>query len=419
MSTIWQTVILAFIAFSVSLMVYPFILKYAVKHNILDNPDYRKLQRRPVPVMGGVAVYIGLMVAIVVSFFAMHSGIMFYGLAAMTVMMVVGCWDDAKDLSPYLRFIIEVSVVWVLMFAVKARIDNFHGLWGVHWIWNSLSLPLSIVAGVGIINAINLIDGVNGYSSGYGMMACFFFAAQFFFTGNYSMGTLCVVSGSAVVPFFLHNVFGKSSRMFIGDGGTLMIGTLLALCVFCTLSGHSPSARLESKGVGLVAFSLAVLGIPVFDTLRVMSARILRGFSPFQPDKTHLHHLFIDCGFSHIGTSLTILTSQFFLIFLWWLTWKLGGSIDLQFYVVVAIALFDTFAFYRLMRISQSHNGKLFRWFVKFGDFMRVNDHKPFKLFRRFIDSKSIIGVDYDKIVPDPEKDTLADNGHSDNKPLA
>ena len=401
MGIIWQTTILAFIAFAMSMLVYPFVLKFAVKHDILDNPDFRKLQRRPVPVMGGVTVYIGLMVAIVVSFFAMNSGIMAYGLMAMTVMMLVGCWDDVSDLPPTLRFIIEVAVIWVLMYAVKARIDNFHGLWGIHSIGDSLSLPLSLVAGVGIINAINLIDGVNGYSSGYGMMACFFFAAEFFFTGNYSMGTLCVVTGSAVVPFFLHNVFGKSSRMFIGDGGTLMLGTLLALCVFCTLSGKSPSAALESKGIGLVAFSLAVLGLPVFDTLRVMTARIVRGFSPFKPDKTHLHHLFIDCGFSHIGTAITILFSQLILIFIWWLTWKLGGSIDLQFYVVVAVAMFDTFVFYRMMRISQAHNGKLFRWFVKFGDFVRVNEHKPFKAFRRFIDSKSIVGIDYNTLIPD------------------
>lgn len=369
MSKIWEIFIVTAIAFIVSLIVYPFVLRFAVKHKILDNPDARKLQHTPVPVLGGVAVYLGIMVATAVSFFLMHSGVMFYGLIAMTIMLLVGFWDDIAELSPYLRFLIEIIVVWLMIFAVGAAIDDFHGLWGLHSVGIIISAPISIIAGVGIINAINLIDGVNGYSSGFGIMACFFFAIEFFLTRNFSMGTLCFLTGAALVPFFLHNVFGKASSMFIGDGGTLMVGTLLSLCVFCTLSKNSPSAALESQGVGLVAFTLAVLGIPVFDTLRVMAARILKGNSPFSPDKTHLHHLFIDCGFSHIGTSVSILTQQFILVLIWFVSWKLGASIDWQLYIVVIVSVLVTFVFYDVMRASQKRNGTLYRRFVAFGGF--------------------------------------------------
>lgn len=396
MSRIWQAVILAATAFIVTLLVYPLVLKFAVRHHIYDNPDVRKLQRQPVPVMGGVAVWIGAMFAIVVSFILMHSGVMFYGLAAMTIMLAVGCWDDMKDVSPYIRFLLEVLVVWVMMNLTGASIDSFQGLWGIQGLGLSISIPLSIIAGVGIINAINLIDGVNGYSSGFGIISCFFFAAAFFFSRNFSMGTLCIVTAAALVPFYLHNAFGKASRMFIGDGGTLMLGTLLTLCVFCTLSQNSPSVVLKEGGVGLVAFCLAVMGIPVFDTLRVMSTRIIRGHSPFHPDKTHLHHIFIDCGFSHIGTSTTILFFQLLIILIWWLSWKLGASVDWQFYIVIAADLIFTVGLYLSVKVSKEHRGKLYQAFIFIGRKMRLNEHSIFEFVRRIMDG-NFMGVDYHK----------------------
>ena len=97
-------------------------------------------------------------------------------------------------------------------------------------------------------------------------------------------------------------------------------------------------------------FCLAVLAIPVFDTVRVMGMRIFRGFSPFKPDKTHLHHLFIDMHFSHIGTTVTILTINSFIVLAWFLSWKLGASIDLQMYVVCFLGILVTFVFYPFMR---------------------------------------------------------------------
>lgn len=396
MSKFWQAVILAIVAFIVTLLVYPLVLKFAVKHHIYDNPDARKLQRRPVPVMGGVAVWIGVMISIVISFFVMQSGVMVYGLICMTIMLMVGCWDDMSDVSPYIRFLLEVLVVWAMMNLTGASIDSFHGLWGIQEIGSAISIPLSIIAGVGIINAVNLMDGVNGYSSGFGIIACFFFGASFFFSHNFSMGAICIVTAAALVPFYLHNAFGNASRMFIGDGGTLMLGTLLTLCVFCTLSQNAPSVTLEENGISLVAFSLAIMGIPVFDTLRVMSTRIIHKKSPFHPDKTHLHHIFIDCGFSHIGTSTTILFLQLVIVFIGWLSWKLGASIDWQFYIVIAADLLFTFGLYITVKRSRDHRGKLYQFFIYVGRKMRLNEHSIFKFVRRIMDDK-FMGVDYHK----------------------
>jgi hypothetical protein len=144
---------------------------------------------------------------------------------------------------------------------------------------------------------------------------------------------------------------------FIGDGGTMMLGFMMTIFALGVPSLRS-APRLESQGIGLLAFTLAVLCIPIFDTLRVMTARMVRGHSPFKPDKSHLHHLFIDMGFSHLGAAMIILAMNLFVILAWFLLWQAGASIDVQTWVVVLMGTLVTFGFYKLMRWQQ-HSGPI------------------------------------------------------------
>ena len=160
-----------------------------------------------------------------------------------------------------------------------------------------MAIPFSIFAGVGTINAVNMIDGVDGYSSGYAMLACLCFAIAFHASWTPGMVCLTMIAGGALLPFFLHNVFGIRSRMFIGDGGTLMLGMLLTALAFSALSSRVGIGQLGEEGVCIPAFILAVGCIPIFDAVRVMFVRIIHGKSPMKADKSHLHHLFIDMGF--------------------------------------------------------------------------------------------------------------------------
>lgn len=353
----------AFVAFIVSLLAYPCLLRIAYKYNIVDNPNARKLQREPVPVFGGPAVWIGVLCGVAFALCFVTSTNMPMALAAMTFMMIVGIADDIRDLPASWRFIIEIVVVWSMMALSGRFIDDFHGLWGIHDVSTFISYPLSLLAGVGIINAINLIDGVDGYSSGYGVFACIMFALLFFASGVVTIGYLAMAIGGALVPFFLHNVFGKKSKMFIGDGGTLMLGVAMVMMVFNVLYSDSYCCKFHGTevGLGLVPFCVAVLAIPVFDTVRVMGMRIFRGFSPFKPDKTHLHHLFIDMHFSHIGTTVTLLTINSFIVLAWFLSWKLGASIDLQLYVVCFLGILVTFIFYPFMRWHERRDTLFFK----------------------------------------------------------
>jgi UDP-N-acetylmuramyl pentapeptide phosphotransferase/UDP-N-acetylglucosamine-1-phosphate transferase len=309
--------------------------------------------------MGGLTVVFGVLSGLMGYNLFGNSFDLFPVFATIIIIMIVGLMDDIISLSPKVRFVIEIVLVLFLIHTSGCQINDFHGLWGVGVIPNYISVPLTVFACVGIINAINLIDGVDGYSSGYSIVSCILFGAMFYELGYIRMVAIAAVVAASLLPFFLHNVFGKHSKMFIGDSGTLSLGVIFSTFVITILSANQ-NVDVERDNLGLIPFTLAVLCVPVFDTLRVMSARIARGESPFSPDKTHLHHLFIELGYSHIGTTVSIIGINLFVVLCWFIAYSCGLSVDIQLYVVVALGIFVTFIFYAFVKKQIEKKSQLY-----------------------------------------------------------
>jgi UDP-N-acetylmuramyl pentapeptide phosphotransferase/UDP-N-acetylglucosamine-1-phosphate transferase len=366
--------------------IYPKTLFLAKKKDVVDNPDTRKLQRTPVPIMGGATVVFGIIVGIGCSLFSVVFPVFTSILIAIIIMLYVGMLDDSIGLSPNIRFLVEIAVVLFLIYSFDYSLNGFHGLWGFNFIPAYIAVPLTVFACVGIINAINLIDGVDGYSSGYCIMACGVFGLIFYFAGDTMMVILAVTSIGSLLPFFFHNVFGKKSKMFLGDGGSLALGVVMSVFVICMLRGNTMCNVFVEKGAGLVPLALAVLCIPIFDTVRVMSIRIMRGSSPFKPDKTHLHHLFIDMDFSHIGTVISILSLNFIVILCWWIAYKYGVSINGQLYIVVGLSVLITFGLYKFMRVQMDHNTGIYRAVQRIGKGTHFERKNAFLWLQKMVD---------------------------------
>ena len=329
--------------------IHPRLVRIALEKNIVDNPNARKLQRKPVPVLGGIAVFFGMVTGLGCAGIFYDCSELFIVLVAMMIMLYTGTMDDILDLSPGLRILIEICMVLLLIFVGGYIINDFHGLWGINQIPLAAAIPLTLIASVGIINAINLIDGVNGLSSGYCILASLLFGLMFWHVGDRIMVMLALTAAGSLIPFFLHNMFGKTSKMFIGDGGTLVMGIIMSIFVMRILEHGSLCNVYDRDNIGLIPFTLAVLAVPVFDTLRVMTTRIAKHKSPFHPDKTHLHHMFIRLGCSHAATTLAILLLNSFVILSWWICSSAGLSIDMQLYIVLILNTLITFGLYNFM----------------------------------------------------------------------
>lgn len=366
------TIVLPFFAALIAtFLIHPKILKIAILKDLVDNPDARKLQRRPTPVMGGIAVFFGILMGLCCSQMITTEYLFIY-IAAMLTMLYIGTIDDILSLSPKLRLAVEIGLVLMLISVTGSSVNNFFGLWGVEEIPVWVAYALTIFASVGIINAINLIDGVNGLSTGFCVMASTLFAILFYLSGNKPMLIVALSAAGAIIPFFLHNVFGKKTRMFIGDGGALVMGIIMSIFIMNTLDTNSLSAQFTENGFGLIPFCLSVLSVPVFDTLRVMFMRIIRGTSPFNADKTHLHHLFIDLGFSHIGTTFSILSMNTLVVLSWWISYILGASVDIQLYVVIFISILCTFVFYKFARTQIAKDSKVCHFLKSIGKMTHI-----------------------------------------------
>ena len=346
----YSILLVFFISLIVAALMHQPVLYFAQKHNIYDNPEARKLQRTPVPVMGGFVVFFGAMAGSLSYWFKYDCSDIIPVQVAMLIMLIVGAWDDMKNISPKLKFVIEIIVVTVLMIVNNYPVNDLHGLWGMYEISPWIAWPLSIIGCVGIINAINMIDGIDGLSSGICIMIFSIYSWWFFITEDFVRAALGVSIVGGLIPFFVMNVFGNKSKMFIGDAGTLMLGMAICDMVLAMLTHDAPvTKRLIKPEFSRIAFALAVLAIPVFDTIRVMFGRISRGESPFTPDKTHLHHAFIDYGFHHLETSLLEIILNMMVVLVFAVIYFSHLSMQWQLYGVILAGIAVCFGLYYML----------------------------------------------------------------------
>ena len=326
----FRLIILFAISFVATMLIFKPILEIAKKKNIVDNPDARKLQKDPIPVMGGIAVFFGIAVGLCFFKTMIVYTALFPVLGAMTVMLYIGCIDDILALKPNVRFLLEIVASLVLIYGMRRCIVNFQGMWGIDTISLAVALPLSVITFLGIVNAINMIDGVDGLSSAFCILILGSLGIVCFLAHEYSFAVLSAVSIGSLLPFFLHNVFGLKTKMFIGDGGTMMMGAAITSMVFVILRNNLTFPEFPELDFSRIAFVIAVLSVPIADTLRVMIARIARHKSPFAPDKTHMHHILIQLQFSYISITIIEIAVDLLTIGLFFLVWRLGASIELQ-----------------------------------------------------------------------------------------
>ena len=376
------------VSFFISLWIHPYILKLAKMKNITDVPDKRKLQKEPVPVMGGHAVLFGILAGLLVAQCALDCQPLLSVVIASGMMLYLGSLDDILNLSPAARFCSEIVLAIMLIYGGGLIIDDFHGLFGIHQINHTIAVPLTVLTFVGIVNAINLIDGVDGLSSGFGIMTCGFFCVIFGLSEDWCWAVLALITATALLPFFLHNVFGSKSHIYIGDGGTLLLGTYLAAFVIEVLRHDSPVAQTATgwHGLCLIAMVLALLAEPIADCLRVMGWRVVKGLSPFHADRTHMHHLFIEARFSHLFTTFFILVFNLLVLGVWYLSYWLGADQGWQLLIVIGMAVLVDFGFYYWMSFERKENSRAYRHFVWFGIHTHFKRTGFWKRMRRLMD---------------------------------
>lgn len=301
-------------------IIIPNILVISMSKRLFDEPDARKIHKRPIPRLGGVTFF-PVIVFTLCTFTAIHlfkghfvyniitlntAREMLFLISGLTLLYIVGIADDLVGVRYRKKFVVQI--ISAAMFPIAGLyINSFYGLFGINEIDPIIGIPFTMLLVVFITNAINLIDGIDGLASGLSMVALVVFGVIFVHFQSWLYALLAFVSVGVIIPFFSYNVFGNADRgrkIFMGDTGSLTLGYILSFFVirFCM---HEPNSMMQVQGSPvLIAFS--VLMVPCLDVVRVVLRRARNRKPLFLPDKTHIHHKFLAMGFSPRRTLITI-----------------------------------------------------------------------------------------------------------------
>lgn len=306
------------LAFLITFFSIPVIIEVAKDKKLFDEPDERKLHKAVTPTLGGLGIFAGFIVASLMGVPAMSS-VFQYFIAAIMVIFFLGIKDDILILSATKKFIGQLVAAGIIIKFGGVQINDMHGFLGIHEIPHTASILLTLFTIVVITNSFNLIDGVDGLAGCLGLLTSFIFGAYFLATSQLMYAVMAFSLAGSLIAFLIYNF--SPAKIFMGDTGSLLIGILNSLFVIKFMAvAADPALGFPLESAPAIGF--AILIVPLFDTLRVVSIRIISRRSPFSPDRNHIHHFLLDFGFSHkmisltcVGTNIGFIALAYFLRF--------------------------------------------------------------------------------------------------------
>ncbi len=276
-------------AFALAVSTTPLVRRLAVRLGIVDQPAGRKIHTRPMPLMGGIGIYLAFCASLLLfgdRFYVRETVSIFLGATACSF---IGLWDDRSGLSAPVKLVGQVALA-LLLVATGVQIRLLP--------WFTANAALTVLWVVGITNAFNLLDNMDGLSGGVGAIAAAFFLLLAAASGQYLVGALAAALLGACIGFLVYNV--NPASIFMGDTGSLFLGY--------TLAAVGIKLRFPAN-VTFVTWMIPVLvlGLPIMDTALVTVSRLRRGLNPLTtPGKDHMSHRLVRLGLTQREAVLTL-----------------------------------------------------------------------------------------------------------------
>lgn len=333
-----------------TLMVTPVLIWAANMYGFVDQPDERKHHQGSIPLVGGVAMFFSIAVS---SALFVDSAEAFWGLfTAISIIVVVGLFDDWGELSVRARFLGQAIAALVMALYAGAQLSNLGDLLGFGGVTlGAFAIPFTMFAVVGVANALNMSDGLDGLAGGLALISAAFVAAAAYLSGQQETFVTLLILGGALIGFLAFNMrfpWQARARVFMGDSGSLMLGFLVGWAII----------RVTQIGADPVppAAALWFFAIPLWDTVSLMLRRVLKGRSPCHAGRDHLHHILLRAGYSDADVVRLIHTVAVLCGLFGFFGWRFGIPDYVMLYSFLAV-----FAVYCL---AVQHAWKLMRLIV-------------------------------------------------------
>ena len=281
------------IAAAAALFVTPRGMRLGVRTGALEAPEAREVHKKPIPRIGGLAIYAAFMVSMLLLLETAEipeetaQGVIGLFIGG-SLIVALGLWDDYVSLPPKVKLLGQIICAWAAV-AFGVRIDFITSFSGeIAYLYDYVTIPLTIFWMVGITNTVNLIDGLDGLAAGVATIASLTICLVALRMDILVVAVVTAALGGAAFGFLFYNF--NPAKIFMGDTGSMFLGFML--------SGISVVGVMKSAAMVALVVPVLALGLPIMDTTFAIIRRWLAGAPIMKPDKGHLHHRLLNLGFS-------------------------------------------------------------------------------------------------------------------------
>lgn len=293
-------------SFLVAFIILPLIIKYSYRKNLMDTPGGRKIHKKVTPSLGGIAIFLGFIIASFIWLDFEQWRDIRYVMASLLIVFLIGVRDDLVPFRALHKLFGQIIAVVIVLFS-SIQIQSLYGFVGITDIPLVVGYLISGFTIIVITNAFNLIDGLDGLAGGVGLVSLLAFGAWFYWVGDHVFSLFSFAMAGGILAFLIYN--WEPSEIFMGDTGAMVIGMLLSVLALRFISlNHALAVDHPAKFAAGIASASCFVIVPLCDTLRIIIIRLSKGKSPFEPDKSHIHHAIMRLGLTHARTA-TILAA--------------------------------------------------------------------------------------------------------------
>lgn len=331
-----------FIGLIITLLSLFFVRPLAIKIGLVDHPTRRKKHNGQIPLVGGLCIFLGLLVSQIYFNEIDKSKTL---ISMSLLILILGIWDDMKNLKAKTKLFFQLLIVGFTIYFTGISVENLGNLFGFSYELKlgHLSVPFTIVAVVGLINAFNMIDGLDGLAGILTILAILgiFSSGLYLHDLNFFNVLLALVGG--LIPFLVFNIFGNNKiKIFLGDGGSLFLGFFVAFSLVFSA---------QNEIFLTPTFALWCVAVPVYDFLVVIILRKIEKRSLMMANRDHIHHFLENFSLTKIEILITIALAALSFLFI-------GHFLEIYFRFLSFWIYLLLFCLYLIMRLSLRNKEK-------------------------------------------------------------
>ena len=310
----WFLIGIALLAFGVNHYFSKKALLIALRKRLFAEQSARSSHQHPTPAFGGVSIFIVVMITLLLTIGAGFDNAIGFTLASCFILFLTGLKDDLISTSAKTKFYVQILAAILFVVNPDFALGHLSGFLGIGLMDPNWTYLIGMVFIVSLVNAFNLIDGIDGLAGMTAIVSFSVFGVYFYLNDHYIYTIFCVTLIGALASFLTFNFAKPGKKMFMGDSGALVMGFLLAVFALRIAELQPLNAFVGFYPLSAPLFLMAVLIIPILDTTRIIFIRLSNGQKPWYADRSHMHHVLFDLGFTHKQATARLIALQLFAI---------------------------------------------------------------------------------------------------------